>query len=255
MFAFRDGMQTLTDAIARRLEHIELGTEVIGVEPAQDSHGGGHCGGHLVRTGGANGHREFHARVVLLSLPAYAAANLAAPFAPRAAAALEAILYPPVAVAVSAYRRGSIAHALDGFGFLVPQCEGRQILGTIFSSTLFDNRAPRELDLLTTFVGGMRQPALAQLDESEIAELVQAEHASILGAAPRAEFVKVRRWPRAIPQYTLGHFARIAQIEEAERTIPGLFFCANYRGGVSIGDCIRSADGTAARVASFLRIE
>jgi oxygen-dependent protoporphyrinogen oxidase len=247
MFAFRDGMQTLTDAIARRLEHIELGTEVIGVEPGN--------GGHLVRTGGASGHREFHARVVVLSIPAHAAANLTAPFAPQASAALAAIPYPPVAVAVSAYRRGSATHALDGFGFLVPQCEGRRLLGTIFSSTLFDNRAPRELDLLTTFVGGMRQPALAQLEESEIAELVQAEHAGILGAARRAEFVKVRRWPRAIPQYTLGHLARIAQIEEAERDVPGLFFCANYRGGVSIGDCIRSADATAARVASFLRGE
>jgi protoporphyrinogen/coproporphyrinogen III oxidase len=247
MFAFRDGMQTLTDVIARRLEQVELGTEAISVEPGN--------GGHLVRTNGANGHRAFHARVVLLSLPAYAAANLAAPFAPRTSAALAAIPYPPVAVAASAYRRGSIAHTLDGFGFLVPQCEGRQILGTIFSSTLFDHRAPREFDLLTTFVGGMRQPALAQLEEAEIAELVQAEHASILGAAPRAEFVKVRRWPRAIPQYTLGHLARIAQIEEAERDVPGLFFCANYRGGVSIGDCIRSAEGTAARVASFLRGE
>lgn len=247
MFAFRDGMQTLTDAIARRLEQVELGTEVISVEPGN--------GVHLVRTAGTNGQREFRARVVLLSLPAYTAANLAAPFAPRASAALAAIPYPPVAVAASAYRKGSSAHALDGFGFLVPQGEERQILGTIFSSTLFDNRAPRGLDLLTTFVGGMRQPALAQREESEIAELVQAEHASILGAAPRAEFVKVRRWPRAIPQYTLGHLARIAQIEKAERDVPGLFFCANYRGGVSIGDCIRSAEGIAARALSFLRGE
>jgi oxygen-dependent protoporphyrinogen oxidase len=247
MFAFRDGMQTLTDALARRLDQVELGTAAISVEPGN--------GGHLVRTDGDNGRREFRARAVLLALPAYAAANLTAPFAPRASAALAAIPYPPVAVAASAYRRGSITHALDGFGFLVPQCEGRQILGTIFSSTLFENRAPRELDLLTTFVGGMRQPALAQREESEIAALVQAEHASILGAVRHADFVKVTRWPRAIPQYTLGHHARIAQIEEAERDVAGLFFCANYRGGVSIGDCIRSADGTAARVDAFLRSE
>ena len=88
---------------------------------------------------------------------------------------------------------------------------------------------------------------------AEIAEAVQAEHADILGAPPRAEFMQVRRWPRAIPQYTLGHLARIAQIEEAERDLPGLFFCANYRGGVSIGDCIRSAAGTADQAGAFLR--
>jgi oxygen-dependent protoporphyrinogen oxidase len=245
MFTFRAGMQTLTDAIAGRLQHLTLGAEAIGVEPAG--------GGHLVRTAGGTGQGGFRARAAVLSLPAYAAANLVAPFAPRSAAALAAIPYPPVAVAASAYRRGSIAHPLDGFGFLVPQSEGRRILGTIFSSTLFDQRAPRDLELLTTFVGGMRQPALARCEELEIAELVQAEHASILGAAPRAEFVKISRWPRAIPQYSLGHSSRIAKIEQAERDVAGLFFCANYRGGVSIGDCIRSADATAARVGSFLR--
>src|SRR5205823_6169248 len=105
--------------------------------------------------------------------------------------------YPPVAVVASGYRKGSIGNALEGFGFLVPRSEGRQILGTIFSSTLFDHRAPPGFDLLTTFVGGVRQPELAQREESEIAGLVQAEHADILGAAPRAEFARVRRWSRA----------------------------------------------------------
>jgi oxygen-dependent protoporphyrinogen oxidase len=245
MFAFRDGMQTLTDAIAQRLHHVELDAEVTGIEQRD--------GGHLVRTRGAAGPREYRARAVLLALPAYAAAGLVAPIAQEASAALSAISYPPVAVAVSAYRKNPAAHALDGFGFLVPQCEGREILGTIFSSTLFGNRAPPGLDVLTTFVGGTRQPALAQRDEPEIAELVQAENARILRMAPRADFIKVRRWPRAIPQYTLGHLARIAKIEAAEREVPGLYFCANYRGGVSIGDCIRAADTTAARVVAFLQ--
>ena len=245
MFAFRDGMQTLTDALARRLRRVEAGTEALGVQPGE--------GGYLVRAQGPGGLREFRARAVVLALPAYAAATLSAAFAPRAAAALGAIPYPPVAVVASGYRKGAIARGLDGFGFLVPQREGRRILGTIFSSTLFAGRAPDGFDLLTTFIGGMRQPALAQGSETEIAEAVQAEHAGILGAPPRAEFVQVRRWPRAIPQYTLGHLARMAQIEDAERDLPGLFFCANYRGGVSIGDCIRAADGIAERAGAFLR--
>ena len=107
--------------------------------------------------------------------------------------------------------------------------------------------------LLTTFVGGMRQPGLAQLGESEIADMVQAEHVLTLGAPVRAEFVKVRRWPRAIPQYTLGHSIRMAALGAAEREFPGIFFCANYRGGVAIGDCIKSADRTAGQVAAFVR--
>ncbi|MEK7877685.1 MAG: FAD-dependent oxidoreductase, partial [Pseudomonadota bacterium] len=81
----------------------------------------------------------------------------------------------------------------------------------------------------------------------------QSELAAVLGVSASPEFVRVRRWPRAIPQYTLGHAARVARIEEAERNFPGLFFCANYRGGISIGDCIKSADRAASQVAAFLR--
>ena len=126
-------------------------------------------------------------------------------------------------------------------------------MGTIFSSTLFGNRAPDGLVLLTTFVGGVRQPELARLDENEIADTAHAEHAALLGASTRPEFVRIRRWPQAIPQYTLGHSARIRHVEEVERRFPGLFFCANYRGGVSIGDCIKSADRAVGEVAAFLR--
>ncbi len=245
MFAFRNGMQTLPDAIARRLRQIELGTEAIHVAPGDD--------GYAVTARSAAGVRELRAPALLICVPAYAAAELAAPFAPRAAAALAAIQYPPVAVIASAYRREAIVHALDGFGYLVPQCEGRQVLGTIFSSTLFENRAPGGQVLLTTFVGGMRQPSLALLGDTAIAAMVQAEHAAMLGATADAEFVKVRRWANAIPQYTLGHVARIAQIEDTERNFRGVYFCANYRGGVAIGDCIKSAAHTVAAVAEYLK--
>jgi len=126
-------------------------------------------------------------------------------------------------------------------------------LGTIFSSTLFENRAPGELVLLTSFVGGTRQPELAQRGEPAIAGLVQSELAALLGISANPEFVRVKQWPRAIPQYTLGHAERIGQIAAAERDFPGLFFCANYRGGISIGDCIKSADRAADQVSAFLR--
>jgi protoporphyrinogen/coproporphyrinogen III oxidase len=157
-----------------------------------------------------------------------------------------------LAVVHSAYRRGVIAHRLDGFGMLVPECERRKILGTIFSSALFENRAPEGLALLTTFVGGERQPELAQLNEADLADMVHLEHAALLGASARPEFVRVRRWPQAIPQYTLGHAQRIAQVEETERAYPGGFFCGNYRGGVSIGDCIQSAHRAVGEIAAFL---
>ena len=244
MFTFQDGMQTLTDAIARRLARVELGSKVSSVAVGGD--------GCTVVALSAGGRREFHARAVLLAVPAYAAAKLVAPWAPQAAAELAAIPYPPVAVVHDVYRRSTIGHPLDGFGVLVPQREHRKILGTIFSSALFENRAPDGRALLTTFIGGTRQPELALLDDDGISGLVQAEHAVTLGASGRPERVRVTRWPRAIPQYTLGHARRIACVEGAEQMFRGLFFCANYRGGIAIGDCVKSANRTVQDVMALL---
>lgn len=243
-FAFHEGMQTMTDAIAQRLT-IELGTQAVSVTVSE--------GGYTISAENSGMRREFHARAVLLAVPAYAAAKLVAPIAPRVATALAEIPYPPVAVIHSAYRRSAITHPLDGFGLLVPACERRQILGSLFSSSLFNNRAPHESVLLTTFLGGMRQPQLTELDESEISRIAEADNAQLLGITGPAEFVKVTRWARAIPQYTLGHSMRIAQVDAAERMFPGLFFCANYRGGVAVGDCIKSAHHTAGALVDFLR--
>ena len=244
MLSFKHGMQTLPDAIASRLNRVEFNAEAVAVTPDD--------GGFTVTVNGANGARNRHARAVVLATPAAPAAKLVAPFAPHAAQALAAIPYPPVAVVVAAYRRSTIAHALDGFGFLVPQRERRQILGSIFSSTLFGGRAPPDVALITTFIGGMRQPDLAQREPREIADIAQAELAALLGAPARAEFVRVTRWPRAIPQYTAGHLDRIARLERAERDHRGLYFCANYRGGIALGDCIKSADRAAREAATLL---
>jgi len=245
MLSFRDGMQTLTDAIARRLKRLELNTAA----GALARHDGT---GWIVTADTPGGAIEYHARAVIVAAPADSAARLVRPLAPAAADALDSIPYPPVAAAVAAYDRAEIRHALDGFGFLVPAKEHRRILGTIFSSTLFENRAPDGIALLSTFVGGMRQPGLALGDEEAITGLVQEELADILGAPRRARWVHVTHWRRAIPQYTLGHLERIAKVEAAERELPGLFFCANYRGGISVADCIRSGFAMADRVAAAL---
>ena len=244
MFSLREGMGTLTAAITRRLARVEVGCRVDGV--SRDG------GGYAVSAQCGEMQRLFRARAVVLAVPAYAAAPIAAPIAAEAAAALRAIIYPPVAVVCSAYSRNAITHPLDGFGALVPECEGRQTLGTIFSSTLFAGRAPAGKVLLTTFVGGMRQPELAGLDDAALEQLVGRELKALLSTNKSAEFVQTKRWARAIPQYTLGHSSRMREIDAAERALPGLFFCANYRGGVSVGDCVASADRVAAAVAGFI---
>lgn len=239
MMSFRSGMQAMTDALAARLDGLALGAAALGLERV--------AGGFRVTT--TDG-RTFAAPDVIVAVPAYAAKALVAPLAPDAAQALGEMIYPPVASVVSAYRREDVGHPLDGFGFLVPEKERRKILGTIFSSTLFPGRGPDGMVVLTTFVGGMRQPELARAADEEIAALAQAENAALLGAAPRAALARVTRWAQAIPQYSLGHLARVARTEAAEAALPGLHFAANWRGGISVGDCVKSGFAVAERIAA-----
>lgn len=247
MLSFWNGMQSLPDAIAARLPDVRLATRVSGVAPVAR-------GGYAVRLDPSSGGavRELHARAVVIAVPAFAAAPLVAPMSASVTRELESIVYPPVAAAVVGFRRSSLKHPLDGFGFLVPAVEHRRILGTIFSSTLFPNRAPEDHVALTTFVGGMRQPDIATGDEEAVALTVRAELKPLLKVRNSPVMGAVTRWDRAIPQYDLGHLDRLGRIAALEREHPGLAFCANWRGGVSVGDCIQSAAATAEQVAHYL---
>lgn len=249
-FSFRGGMQTLTDALVRGLgeagrSSVRCAARVVAIERASE-------GGWVVAA--ERGAERFvrAARAVVLAVPAYEAAALVGSLAPGAASALSEIVYPPVATVVSAFRRDSVAHRLDGFGFLAPGAEHPPVLGTLFSSSTFSARAPDGIVALTTFLGGRRNPERAGDEPETIAEVVQAAlHAHLGASAPL--WSEVTRWPRAIPQYTLGHLRRLSALDSAERARPGLFFCANYRGGVSAGDCIKSAHAIADRVLLVVR--
>jgi protoporphyrinogen/coproporphyrinogen III oxidase len=244
-FSFAQGMQTLTDTLAAALPAVRYGHRVTALTQAAD--------GRFVLAGEAGGQPwSSSARAVVLAVPAYAASEIVGPLAPAAARALDGIVYPPVAVVASAYRRQDVAHPLDGFGFLAPRVEQPAVLGTLFSSSMFEGRAPQDTVLLTSFVGGRRSPAAAAAPDQELCRAVDEELARLLGTRRPPLWNEVTRWPRAIPQYALGHRQRLTAVEAAETEWPGLYFCANYRGGVSISDCIKSAHATADRVAGQL---
>ncbi|MCU0896489.1 MAG: protoporphyrinogen oxidase [Burkholderiales bacterium] len=245
MMSFREGMQSLTDAIAKRLPAVETNARVRAYRREPD-------GTFAVAVEGDGGARELHCRSLVLSLPADPTAELVAPHSRDAAEALREIPYPPVASVVMVFGRDRVAHPLDGFGFLVPGKEERRILGTIFSSTLFANRAPADRVVLTTFVGGTRQPEVALQDDAAMVATVKGELGQLIGVSGEPIAVRVSRWARAIPQYNLGHLDRVARVERLSGEQPGLFTCANWRGGISVGDCIKAAYATAERVGRFL---
>jgi oxygen-dependent protoporphyrinogen oxidase len=245
-FSFANGMQTLTDALALGIERITLEARAMSLSRGED-------GLYSVAFDQRGATFTRRARAVLLAVPAAEAARLVYPLAPDLTRSLQEIDYPAVSIVASAYRRQDVGHALDGFGVLAPRVENRAFLGTLFTSTMFENRAPQGMTVLTTFVGGRRNPQLAVADDATITETVSAEHRKLLGARAPAQWHVITRWARAIPQYEVGHLERMKRVAQAEQALPGLRFCANYRGGVSVCDCMTNGAAMAESLGAWLQ--
>jgi oxygen-dependent protoporphyrinogen oxidase len=166
--------------------------------------------------------------------------------------ALGEIIYPPVASVVLGFRREDVAHACQGFGMLIPKIEGFKILGTIFSSALFPNRAPSGHLTLTSYVGGARYPELALQPPEKLVETTLADLRVLLGVRGRPVFTQTAAYPKAIPQYNVGYGRYRQLLTDFEATAPGLFFAGHYRDGVSLGDSIVSGVNIAERVGRFV---
>lgn len=237
-FSFKKGVQTLTDKLAESLgESIKFNTEVLKIEKLAD-------GKWCVATD--SGEEIFDA--LIISTPAESAANLIENLDRNLSAQLKQIYYPPVAMVFFGVKKESLAQNLDGFGFLIPSSERRKILGTIWNSAVFENRAPDGYHLLTTFVGGARNADLFEKSDDELFEIVFDELKSILGLRVKPEMTHIKRWRKAIPQYLLGYERIENGIEEFERANRGIYFCSNFYKGISVGDCVKNAYKTAEEI-------
>ncbi|MEO7969807.1 MAG: protoporphyrinogen oxidase, partial [bacterium] len=182
---------------------------------------------------------------VCLAVPAYAAASLLVETDVLLAAGLQQIPYESTATVNLAFRRADIPHPLNGFGFVVPFIEKRSLLACTFSSVKFAGRAPQDSVLLRAFVGGALQPALVELEEAEMLARVRCDLKDLLGIASVPLFSAVSRWPQSMPQYEIGHLARVSKIAERLAALPGLALAGNAYSGVGIPDCIRSGETAA----------
>ena len=235
IFSFPEGLAELPAALARALgDAVRTSHRVQTIRRSGDRWEIDGLAGGVPRT-------EVCSAVVC-ALPADALAAVRFEGAPEAAklSALREIEQPAVVSVFTGFRREDVAHPLDGFGLLMPEVERRRILGTLFSSTLFPGRAPAGHVALTTFVGGTRSPELAALDDDALRRLVREELGALLGVRGDPVFFSVTRWPRAIPQYTVG-YARFKNLfAAAEAGAPGLFIGGNARDGISLANCIES---------------
>jgi oxygen-dependent protoporphyrinogen oxidase len=151
---------------------------------------------------------------------------------------LSGIEYAPVAVVSLGYRRGDVGHSLEGFGFLVPRSSGLRVLGSVWNSSLFPERAPAGHVLLTSFVGGATDPAAADLSAGDLAALVHREVAPIVQIRAAPAFSHVQIYRRALPQYNIGHPERLMALEKLLGDLPGLSLVGNYLRGPAIGSCV-----------------
>ena len=166
---------------------------------------------------------------------------------------LSEIRYPPVASVVLGFRREDVAHPCEGFGMLIPRVEGFRILGTIFSSSLFPNRAPAGHLTLTSYIGGERYPELASLPAEKLYEITCEDLKVLLGVRGKPTFQHCAFYPQAIPQYNVGYGKYRALMTDLETKADGVFLAGHYRDGVSLSDSIVSGCNVADRVEKFVR--
>lgn len=197
--------------------------------------------------------KDVQARATVLAVPAYCAAEILREAHPELAELLEAVEYAPIVVAAASLPLSNLKAPLQGFGFLVPRSERLVILGTIFSSLLFSDRAPDDRMLLTSFLGGVSRPEVFDWPDERIWEAIGPELKRLLNTSIQPEPLALFRHRRAIPQYNIGQRQRVEAIAARLARIPGMFVTGNFLHGVSVPACIEHGDKTAAAVSEFLR--
>ena len=161
------------------------------------------------------------------------------------AGTLRQIPYASMTVICFGYSRGQIGRSLDGFGYLIPKKEGLSTLGTLWDSSMFDNRAPEGKVLLRSMMGGACFPQYVTLSDDEVVARVRKDLALTMGIEATPEFIRVFRHPQAIPQYTVGHGSRLQKLESALRAHPGLILTGNSYRGIGLNDCVAAAERAA----------
>jgi len=238
---FREGNDTLLRALAQNIgDRLFCDTEVIAIDPLDPGHDAQAPRFHVIlRTPRGEEHIETE-RLVLANSP-LAAGRVLSRLNPEFDVQLSAIEYAAVGVVSLGYRKADVGHTLAGFGFLIPRSSGLNALGSVWNSSLFAGRAPDGYALLTSFVGGATNPAIIQKSPEDLVSLVHREIAPILSIRNQPIFSNVTLWPRALPQYNLGHVARLATLEKLRAKFPGLHFAGNYLNGPAIGTCVEHA--------------
>jgi protoporphyrinogen/coproporphyrinogen III oxidase len=243
MWSFREGLGLLIDTLRGRLRTPPvMGVAVQSVRRSQES-------AWQVR---AEGRDAWTADAVALTCPAYQQAALLADEDAELSAKIDGVAYNRVAVVALGFRLADMPMSLEGFGYLSPQRERRNVLGVQWCSSIFPDRSPTGMVLLRAMCGGWNRPEIVDWDDDRLLTAVRGELRQAMGVTAAPVFHQIVRWTKAIPQYHLGHLERVARIEERAARHPGLFLGGNAYRGVALNDCVEQAGIVADRMAGFV---
>jgi oxygen-dependent protoporphyrinogen oxidase len=236
MFSFKNGMKVLPEAIASELgNRVSTNVEVTSVRKTGE-------GNYGVTFRDGNQNLTLLADIVLSTVPAYKAAELFGHFDENLNKHLNEIYYPPVLVLYLIYNCKDVGQPLDGFGFLIPEKEDKSFLGAIWSSVIFPNRSDESKAAFTLFIGGSRDAGFVDDVEQLVMDRARREFELIMKISAEPVSAAKRFWPKAIPQYNLGYVEHENFFDHFENANRGIFLGGNYRGGISVGDCIKNAE-------------
>jgi oxygen-dependent protoporphyrinogen oxidase len=188
------------------------------------------------------GDRVLHADAVILAVPAPAAAGLLRAEAPEAATELDTVEYASMALVTLAYRRSDTALP-TGSGFLVPPVDGRTIKASTFASQKWGWIADENpgVVVLRTSVGRYGETEILERDDADLVDVSRHDLEAATGLDATPLETRVTRWTDGLPQYPVGHHARVARIREHIAKLPGLAVCGAQYDGVGIPACVASA--------------
>ncbi len=211
----------------------------------------------------ARGRRGFHVRTpegvpmacdaVIVATPSFAAASLLRSLVPAASAELDGIAYASVATVTLAYNPGALQRPLAGSGFLVPRVENKLIVGCTWMTSKWSHLASAGCTIIRCAVGRVGDERWMALSESDLVARVHGELVEAIGVREPPVESRVVAWERSMPQYVVGHPARLARIDMALADVPGVFLAgAGYR-GIGLPACIAQGRAAAARAVEFVR--
>lgn len=233
LVSFKGGLGSFTRGLHTQIkEHVHCDTKVLSIKK-----NGKLFALELLHKGVLH---ELTCNELISTLPAFALAPVVKSLSSTASQILDQIDYPGIATYQIAYRREAIGQKLDSFGYLVPEKEQQHYLGAIWTSTIFEGKAPEGTEVFNLYIGGSRNPEALEHWE-EWSQKARREFEGIMGISESPVFQHHCIWPKAIPQYYIGHEDKMSILAELEAEHKGLHIAGSFRNGVAVGDCVANS--------------